>query len=135
MKPTSQGRILLIDDDPDVQDIYREFLTSAGFLVEIARNGEEGLAKILEGGYDLILLDIMMPQIDGITLLKKVKEASTQRLIYNGPIIVLSVLDQPQIVNTALELGAKGYLVKSGLTPDQALDKIHQFLTGSARQG
>ncbi len=125
------GRILVIDDDKDIQDIYTEFLTQAGYQVDNAHDGQEGLTKILQGGYDLILLDIMMPKIDGLGLLKKLKENPPQN-VYNGPIIVLSALDQDYIITQALNLGAKGYLKKSGMTPDQALNKISEFLQKSA---
>lgn len=120
------GRILIIDDDPDTRDVYREVLTEAGLTVEFAANGEEGLAKILQGGYDLILLDIMMPKIDGIAILKKLQ--GKELTVYNGPIIVLSQIDQPQIIETAKSLGAKGYFVKSGMTPGQILEKVSALL-------
>lgn len=122
------GRILLIDDDSDTCNIYGEFLSEAGYQVDFAKDGEEGLAKILQGGYDLVLLDIMMPKLDGISLLKKLKERPEGNT-YNGPIVVLSALDQEYIINEALKLGAKGVLSKPGLTPDTALQKISEFLS------
>lgn len=124
------GKILLIDDDKDIQDIYSEFLTQAGYQVDSAHDGQEGLAKILEGGYDLILLDIMMPKIDGLGILRRLKEDPPKN-VYNGPVVVLSALDQEYIVKEALNLGAKGFLTKAGLTPDQALTKISEFLNNS----
>ncbi|MDO8498738.1 MAG: response regulator [bacterium] len=124
------GKVLLIDDDSDTRDIYREFLTEAGYEVDLAQDGQEGLAKILQGGYDLILLDIMLPKIDGLGILRKI-QTRPQPTHYNGPIIVLSALDQDYIVKEALGLGAKGYLAKSGMTPDQALSKISEFLKDS----
>lgn len=127
------GKILLVDDDPDTRDIYGEFLTAAGYEVDFAKDGQEGLAKILQGGYDLVLLDIMMPKIDGLGILKRLKEISSNSLSYNGPIIVLSVLDQEYFVDQALKLGAKGFLPKSGLTPEEALDKIVEFLKSSPK--
>lgn len=124
------GRILIVDDDADTRDIYGEFLTTAGYQVDFAHDGAEGLAKIIQGGYDLILLDIMMPKIDGLGVLKKLKERPESN-IYNGPIVVLSALDQEHVINEALRLGAKGFLNKSGMTPDQALTRISQFLKNS----
>ncbi|MBI2011753.1 response regulator [Candidatus Daviesbacteria bacterium] len=126
MNPTYPGKILLIDDDQDTRDIYSEFLTNGGFSVDLAADGEEGLAKILQGGYDLILLDIMMPKIDGITILKKLKENPPD--VYNGPIVILSALDQEYVVKSAMELGAKGFLAKSSMNPDEALKKISEFM-------
>lgn len=128
------GKILLVDDDPDIQDLYLEFLTEAGYKVDQARDGQEGLAKILQGGYDLILLDIMMPKIDGLGILRKL-QARGESINYNGPVIVLSALEQDYIVKEAMGLGAKGFLPKSNLNPDQALNKIAEFLkTPSSNQ-
>lgn len=128
MDPTHLGKILLVDDDPDTRSIYGEFLTQAGYDVFFAADGEEGLAKIIEGGYDLILLDIMMPKIDGIDILKKLQMRGPKS--YNGPIVMLSALDQDRIVRKALQLGAKGFLSKPKLTPDMALDEIKKFILG-----
>ncbi|KKR83187.1 MAG: hypothetical protein UU29_C0007G0057 [Candidatus Daviesbacteria bacterium GW2011_GWA2_40_9] len=73
--PTSSpGKILIVDDDDDIRNIYKDYLTANGFKVELATNGQEGLSKILQGGYDLILLDIMMPKIDGLGILRRLKE-------------------------------------------------------------
>lgn len=124
------GRILLIDDDADTRDIYQEFLTQAGYEVDLAGDGEEGLTKILQDGYDLVLLDIMMPKLDGISVLKKIKELPESD-VYNGPVVMLSALDQDYIVKQALALGAAGFLSKPGLTPEEALNKISGFLGNS----
>lgn len=125
------ARILIVDDDADTRDIYGEFLTEAGYKVDFAKNGEEGLAKILQGGYDLILLDIMMPKIDGLGILRRIQERAKSSDYYNGPIVVLSALDQEHVIDEAKRLGAKGFLAKSGLTPDEALNRISEFLQSS----
>lgn len=117
-------KILLVDDDPDVRDIYEETLSEAGYQVDLAIDGQEGLDKIFKGGYDLILLDIMMPKVDGLTVLKKVKEGSP----WNTPIVVLSQLTEEKTKQEAKDLGAKDYLIKSDLTPDIVLNKISQIL-------
>ncbi len=127
MDKSTLGKILIIDDDPDIQDIYAEVLKEAGYEVTQARDGQEGLEKAQSGGYDLILLDIMMPKIDGMTLLKKLREHPSE--VYNGPIFVLSQLNQGDIISQAMSLGAKGYFVKSDLTPDMILSKISQILS------
>lgn len=130
MDPNLRGKILLVDDDKDLRDIYAEVLEEAGFRIDVASNGKDGLAKILQGGYDLILLDIMMPKIDGIAILKHLQEKPVSNA-YNGPIFVLSQLNQTEIINTAISLGAKGYIVKSSITPDQLLARISQILQES----
>lgn len=120
------AKVLVVDDDADIRDIYKEALEEAGYQVEVAKDGEEGLGKILQGGFDLILLDIMMPKIDGLTILKRLRDKPPP--VYNGPIIVISQLNEERIKNTAIELGAQGYLIKSDLTPDQLLNRISKIL-------
>ncbi|KKR93534.1 MAG: hypothetical protein UU44_C0002G0195 [Candidatus Daviesbacteria bacterium GW2011_GWB1_41_15] len=118
--PTSSpGKILIVDDDDDIRNIYKDYLTANGFKVELATNGQEGLSKILQGGYDLILLDIMMPKIDGLGILRRLKEKPLNQNVYNGPIVVLSALRQDEVYNEALRLGAKGY---------NLLDKVVELL-------
>ncbi len=126
MQPSFPGKILVIDDDPYLRDLYKEVLTQGGYQVDIASDGQEGLTKILLGGYDLTLLDIMMPKIDGLKILKILKDKPPD--VYNGPIFVLSVLNQDEIIKKAMDLGAKGYIVKSDLNPDQVLNKISGIL-------
>jgi DNA-binding response OmpR family regulator len=121
-------KILLIDDDPDIRDIYEEILRGAGYLVECVDDGEKGYLSILRGGYDLILLDIMMPKLDGIAILRQLKQNPVPSTVSNGPIFVLSQLNQDEIVKGALALGAKGYLVKSDLNPDELITKIGGIL-------
>lgn len=124
MLPQKPLKILLVDDDPDLRDIYDETFTEAGFQVDLATNGKEGLDKIFKGGYDLILLDIMMPKIDGLTVLKKIKEGSP----WNCPVVMLSQLNEENVIKQAFDNGAKDYLIKSDLTPDQVLEKISKML-------
>ena len=120
------GKILVIDDNKDLNDIYDEVLTDAGYKVDVARNGAEGLSKIYWGGYDLILLDIMMPIIDGMAILQRISDKPPE--VYNGPIIVMSELSQQELIDKALKLGAKGWLVKSSLTPDQIVEKVSEVM-------
>ncbi len=127
-KPRYPGKILVIDDDEDIRNIYNDFLTQKGYVVDLAKDGQEGLQKILEGGYDLILLDIMMPKIDGLGILKALKDKAPGSNVYTGNIVVLSVLNQPYIIEQAMALGAKGYLNKSSVNPDEAMRAIEGFL-------
>ena len=123
---STPGKILIIDDDQDLQNIYTEVLKNAGYKVDVALDGQEGYSKILQGGYDLILLDVMMPKIDGLSILKKLKTNPPQ--IYNGPIIILSVLNNSEIIHTAMENGAKGYIIKSNINPNELLTQVSQIL-------
>jgi DNA-binding response OmpR family regulator len=120
------AKILLIEDDTLIADLYERTLSLEGYEVDLAVDGEEGLTKFLAGGYDLILLDIMLPKINGIDILKRIRNKQTEKA--NGPVIILTNLDQDQIIRQGLELGASGYLVKSRVDVKQLLSEIKAFL-------
>ncbi len=120
------AKVLIIDDDPNMRKLYSDPLIKSGYEVEMAVNGEEGLSKLFLGGYDFILLDIMMPDIDGISILKRAKDRIEEN--FCGPIIVLSQLEEPQIIESAMQNGARGYLIKASFTPDQLLAKVSEIL-------
>lgn len=122
----SKIRILIVEDDQFLRDFYQELLVSEGYAVDVAADGEVALAKIRQGSWHLILLDIMLPKKDGLNILRdlKVQPAASP----NGPIVVLTNLGNDTIINQAFSLGATGYLIKSALNPDEVLTEIHSFL-------
>jgi len=130
------GKILIVDDDPDLLSIYSKVLKKAGYEVDTAKDGTQGYAKIMQGGYDVVLLDVVMVDIDGLTILKRLYEKkkesqqtqSSDSFVYNGPIIILSQVDQPQIIQSAYDYGAKGYILKSNIDPNRLPDKISEIL-------
>jgi CheY-like chemotaxis protein len=119
-------RILFVDDDLYIRDIYEEVLKSEGYIVETAINGEEGLAKLKVGGYDLVLLDVMMPTLDGIGVLEELQKNPPQQK--NGPIILLTNLGFDPLVKSTKDKGVASYIIKADLTPRDLLDKIKQTL-------
>lgn len=119
-------RILLIDDDAYILDVYEEVLKSAGYAVDTAIDGQQGLDKLRQGGYDLVLLDIMMPRLDGLGILTFI--ADNPPPVKNGPIIILSNLDNDLKIKKTLQKGAKAYLIKTNVTPEQLLDKVKKLL-------
>lgn len=119
-------KILVIEDDQFLRELYDELLKEEGYEVDIAEDGEEGLNKFLEGGYSLVLLDIMLPKIDGLEILRKAKDKKPKK--ENGPIVLLTNLGQDSIIKEGFSLGAAGYLVKSAMNPDQVLNEIKVFL-------
>jgi CheY-like chemotaxis protein len=119
-------KILVIEDDQYLRDVYQEVLTEAGYDITASVDGEEGLVKIREGGYSLILLDMMMPRLDGLGVLEALKGNSPK--VTNGPIILLTNLAHDPVINKALSLGAKDYLIKSDLNPDQLVVKIRELI-------
>ena len=122
-------RILVVEDDQFLRELYNELLRDEGYDVDLAPDGEEGLAKILKGGYDLVLLDIMLPKIDGLEVLRRVKKQTTQTP--NGAVVLLTNLGQDSIIKEGFNLGASGYLIKSAMSPDQVLAEVKVFLNKS----
>ena len=119
-------RILFVDDDLYIRDIYEEVLKSEGYTVETAINGEEGLAKLKVGGYDLVLLDVMMPTLDGVGVLEELKKNPPQQK--NGPIILLTNLGFDPLVKTAKDKGVASYIIKADLTPHDLVEKVRQAI-------
>jgi len=115
-------RILIIEDDQYLRDLYQELMETEGYEVEVAQDGEEGSKKALEGGFDLLVVDIMLPKKDGLDVLRDLKSQKPQKP--NGKIVLLTNLGQDSVIKEGFDLGAAGYLIKSSMTPDQVL---HEF--------
>ncbi len=126
----SQKRILIVEDDQFLREFYQELLQDEGYIIDTAAEGESASVKIHQGGYDLIMLDIMLPKKDGLQILKEHSQNPPQKS--NGPIVVLTNLGQDAIIKSCFQLGAAGYLVKSALNPDQVLAELHNYLKKSA---
>ncbi len=116
--------ILLVDDDPFIVDMYKLKLNEAGFKVDFATDGRKGLEKIKVGGYDLILLDIVLPISDGFEILQTLRREN----IAHPPIILLTNLGQKEDVDKGLALGAQDYIIKSDFTPSEVVDKINELV-------
>lgn len=118
-------KILIIEDDQDVRELYSEVLRDEGFEVAEAVDGQSGLAKVLEGQYDLVLLDIMLPKFDGLEVLKTIKQKAKVKGI---PVILLTNLGRESIIKEGFSLGADGYLIKSEHTPEEIVEEVKKFL-------
>ena len=117
--------ILIIEDDKFLRELFVRKLIKEGFKVSEAIDGEEGLKKIKEEKPDLVLLDLILPGIDGFEILSRLKEESILSTI---PVIILSNLGQREEIEKGLKLGAKDYLVKALFTPGEIVDKIKAYL-------
>ncbi|MDO8620181.1 MAG: response regulator [bacterium] len=115
-------KILIIDDDTTFQKTMSDSLASLHYTVASALDGEEGLAKALAEKPDLILLDIKMPKMDGITFLKKLQSGGEDST--KIPVLVTSNISTMDNISEGIALGIKGYIVKS----DESLDTIVQHV-------
>jgi DNA-binding response OmpR family regulator len=118
-------KILVIEDDQYTREMYRDVLESAGYKVDLASDGEDGLAKALVGGYSLILLDVMLPKRDGLSVLSSIKSASIPSP--NGPIILVTNLSGNDILQEGIKFGAKACYVKTELNPEQLLTRVREY--------
>ncbi len=128
MGVTSLQKILIIEDDFFVRDLYDRELTREGFEIETAVDGPEGLLKVVESKPDLILLDIMLPKMSGLDVLKALKEKEDVKDI---PVVLLTNLGQDSIIREGFSLGAVGYLIKAAYTPTQIIEEVKKFLRES----
>ena len=126
-KSTPAQKILIVEDDQYLRELYVDILEDEGYYVEKAVDGEEGYKKIFHGGYDLVLLDLMLPHMDGLTILKKI-QSETPPIQPNRMIVVLSNIGQETTIAKAIVLGARGYMIKSDYTPTQLVNKIKEYL-------
>lgn len=120
-----QKKILLVDDDKDLCELYKTTLTAEGFKVKIAENGEEALSEIMKERPDLVILDIMMPKIHGIDTLDILKATPETKDI---KILVLSALSDQKMVNRAKDFGVIDYIVKSETDMSTVIDRIKEAL-------
>lgn len=118
-------KVLLIDDDSFIRGIYRERLVADGFIVDEADNGRDGLEKINSKKYDFILLDMVMFDMTGVDVLKKIRSNDK---FANLPVIVLSALGQEADIKEALDAGANEYIVKDKTTPRELVDILKKLI-------
>jgi CheY-like chemotaxis protein len=118
-------KIMIVEDDSFVMDIYNTKLNQEGYEVLSAENGAEAIKELEKEIPDLILLDIIMPYVDGWQVLKKIK---TDERLKNIPVILLTNLSQKEDINEGLGLGADDYLIKSHFTPSEVLEKIKKYI-------
>ncbi len=118
-------KILIIEDDSFLQGLEVAKLKKANYDVITASTGEEGMKQIMTPGIDLILLDIMLPVVDGFEIIKKIRETESTKKI---PVIMFSNLSDDKEVKKAKDLGADEFMVKSNFTLEELLEKISSLL-------
>jgi CheY-like chemotaxis protein len=120
VEPTKKT-ILVVEDEIDLLSLYVEVLQDAGFAVEQAQDGNIAMEKIKSVMWDAMLLDIMLPGQDGLTILKTI--ATTPNL-KKGPIIITTNLNNDYVIQDAFKYGADGFLIKSEITPDKVIEEV-----------
>jgi DNA-binding response OmpR family regulator len=127
MTSENKKKVLVIDDDNNLNFVLVDKLNLYGFDSVGAKDGEEGLEKALEIHPDVILLDVLMPKMDGWTVLEKLREDKWGK---NAKVILLTVLDSADFVAKAMEKNTSGYLVKTNYSLDQVVDRVENVIKG-----
>ncbi len=118
-------KVLIVEDDSVLGSMYKIKFETNGFTVMVATNGSDGLEKAKKDDFDIILLDIIMPQLDGFSVLAELKKDAKTKEV---PVIMLTNLGTEEDKKKGKEMGAVDYIVKSSLTPTQVSDKVKEFL-------
>ncbi|MFA5169415.1 MAG: response regulator [Candidatus Paceibacterota bacterium] len=118
-------KILLIEDDRFLRELMNKKLLSMGYDVVSASDGESGLTAIKESKPDVVLLDLILPGINGFEVLERAKKDPETA---NVPVIILSNLGQSEDIEKGLKLGAKDFLVKAHFTPQEIITKLKTII-------
>ncbi|MFZ2803737.1 MAG: response regulator [Patescibacteria group bacterium] len=118
-------KILLVEDDGFLASIYAQKLEVEGFETSLATNGEDGLKFAAKDKPALILLDLLMPKMDGFEVLEKLK---ADEKLKNIPVLVLTNLGQREDVERCIKLGAVGYIIKAHSLPNETVNRVKEIL-------
>jgi CheY-like chemotaxis protein len=121
------AKVLIVEDDPLISRMYQKIFTFEKFDVDVAANGEEALVKVSGFVPDLILLDVMMPKMNGLQVLEKLKASDPTK---NIPVVMLTNLAGQQDAEVALAKGAVKYIIKSEYEPKQVVEMVKEVLAG-----
>ncbi len=119
--PQANLKVFLVEDDPTLVEMYKVKFTESGFDLTVSGNGSEGLAIALKQPFDIILLDIILPGMDGFAILQELKKNPKTKAT---PVVMMSNLGQEADISRGKELGADDYLVKASFTPSQVVEKM-----------
>jgi CheY-like chemotaxis protein len=126
-KVNVQGKkLLVVEDDFYMKDLYRMQAESKGYIVATAANGTEGITQAEAFIPDIILLDLMLPNADGIEVVRTLR---TKDDFKNTPVIIITNYDAPDTEQRAREAGATDYVLKIAYTPDMVTDKLQSYFS------
>ncbi len=126
------AKILLVEDDPFIADIYKKKFESSGFEVLNITNGRSALKAIDEQRFDIILLDLVIPEMSGLDVLRELRGP---RYPTGLPIVIFSNLSNPEDRELAVQLGANGFIPKTDFSPSQVVDEVNRYLRQFGEQG
>ncbi len=119
-------KILVVEDETDARQIFLDILTDAGFEVKGAPDGKEALAMLVDNKVDLVLLDIIMPNMDGVQTLAEIKKFPGK--YGDMKVVMLSNIGGDVAIDKAMKLGADGYMLKSETEPEDLISLVKNYL-------
>lgn len=125
------AKVLIVEDDPLMSRMYEKIFTLEKFEVEVAHDGEEGIEKAKLSKPTIILLDVMMPKINGFQVLDKLKLDPETKAI---PVVMLTNLASEKDAENAMMKGAVKYIVKSQYEPNQVTQMVQEIIAGATRE-
>jgi len=125
MSNPKKKKILLVEDDPLIIKIYSSRLEQDGFEVEVASRGNEVIRKLKEQKYDLVLLDLVLPELTGFEILEKIRK---EKEFSDLKVLVLSNLGEKENISKANRFGVVDYLVKARYTPREVVEEVNRVL-------
>lgn len=117
-------KILLIEDDRDISELYTGILKDNGFEIVTSFEGDLGIELVSKGDFDILIIDIMLPNKDGLDILK---EASEKGYLKDKKVLVLSSIDRVDVLEATSSYGAQKYVVKSSVNPQELVDIINSL--------
>lgn len=118
--------ILVVEDEEYLRDLYEQILKQEEYTVEVAVNGEEAYQKMSQKDYDLVILDVILPKMDGLQVVDKLKKEGHA---VDKNVVLLSNLGQELVVAKAIDLGVRGYMVKSDYTPEELVKEVNGYVS------
>lgn len=118
-------KIAIIEDDPVISQMYRMKFESDGFNVQLANNGKNGVALVETFGPDIVLLDLQMPEMNGVDALQIIRKNSWGKTV---PVIILTNMGEEESPKELHSLGIHSYIVKANLTPKQVVQHVKEAL-------
>lgn len=123
---TRKKKVLIVDDEPDLRMMFKDILETWGYETAEAEDGLQCLEKLEKDQYDLVLLDLMMPRMDGMEALTRIKQDSDK--YGSAPVLILTNLTSDVAIKEGFERKADGYLIKTELTPEQVIKEIENVI-------
>ena len=118
-------KILIVEDDVGIRELYGDILKESGYEVIYAGDGDTAVDMIYSADWDLLLLDIMLPKLDGVNVLKRINSNAE---LSQKPVVVVTNLNDEKLIGECISLGAQEYVVKSSMDPDDIVSKVQKYI-------